>query len=258
MSRIGNIKPIAEPVVVAVPFIAFGDQPHLFQQVERLLGLDRFLNQPVSQCRREAEPETAHDVAVELAFAQVEPGRLCHVAVEEALLKLLRCPPYDVKHTGAAGSMLSKSLIFQRNSRPARQHFQRFQKADMLDFLNKTEHVAVFITGPAAEGLSARIDVERRIVIVVKRTEPLMDGAGLAQRDVFADDVDDVVGFLDAVFQGCPVFRQGTPTRDDPVPRPKSALPKIVHARPIRQEGLFYIVGRAATAILSIWIRLWV
>ena len=46
-------------------------------------------------------------------------------------------------------------------------------------------------------------------MIVVKRTEAFVDWSGLAQRDVFADDVDDVVGFLDALFQGCAVFAQG-------------------------------------------------
>ena len=77
-------------------------------------------------------------------------------------------------------------------------------------FLNKTEDIAVFITGPAtvtSAGADRRSKDGR--VIVVEGTQSFGDGAGLAQRDVFADDIDDVVGFFDTVFQGCAVFCHG-------------------------------------------------
>ena len=46
-------------------------------------------------------------------------------------------------------------------------------------------------------------------MVVVEGTQPLEGGAGRAQGDVTADDIDDVVGLFDLPNQG--VVRQGPP-----------------------------------------------
>src|SRR5437870_4083565 len=76
-------------------------------------------------------------------------------------------------------------------------------------FLNKIDDIALFIAGPTPIALPARIDVERRAVVVVERTEAFEGGPDGAQRHVAADDIDNVVGLLDLLDQGYPVFRQG-------------------------------------------------
>ena len=78
----------------------------------------------------------------------------------------------------------------------------------MFVFLNKTQHVAVFPTGPAAVALPPRVHVEGRVVVVVEGAQPLEGGAGRPQRQVAADDVHDVVGLFDLLD---PVVRQGPP-----------------------------------------------
>src|SRR5262245_11416127 len=81
----------------------------------------------------------------------------------------------------------------------------------MLELLDKLDDIAKCAAGPTAIALPPRIDVERRPRIVVKRTEPFERRADRAQIEVTADDIDDVVGFLDALGQGYPIFPQRAP-----------------------------------------------
>src|SRR5262245_25995130 len=81
----------------------------------------------------------------------------------------------------------------------------------MVELLNKLDDIAKCAASPRAIALPPRIDVKRRPGIVVEGTEPLERRAGRAQIDVAADDIDDVVGFLDALGQGYPIFRQRAP-----------------------------------------------
>src|SRR5262245_6198402 len=81
----------------------------------------------------------------------------------------------------------------------------------MLELLDKFDDIAIRATCPAFVALAARIDVERRLVIVMKRADAFEGGADGAQIDVAADDIDDVIGFLDALGQGYPIFRQRAP-----------------------------------------------
>ena len=85
--------------------------------------------------------------------ADREYVRILHLAaqdgearVEQALVKLLGRPAGHLNHTGAARPMLRQNLVFERNSRISGQLFQRFYKSDTVDFLNKTDHIAVLIT----------------------------------------------------------------------------------------------------------------
>jgi hypothetical protein len=78
----------------------------------------------------------------------------------------------------------------------------------MLEFLNKVDDIAVFITGPTPIPLPARIDIKRGAMVIVKRTNSLENGTGRAQGYVTTDDIDDVVGFFNLLFQGYPIVRQ--------------------------------------------------
>jgi hypothetical protein len=80
----------------------------------------------------------------------------------------------------------------------------------MLELLNKSDHIAVFITGPTPEALSLRVHLKRRPVIVVKGTEADVQPARGAQWQPLAYHGYDVVGFFDSlgliVVQGPPVM----------------------------------------------------
>ena len=77
--------------------------------------------------------------------------------------------------------------------------------------LNEIKDIAVFSARPAAIILKLRIDIKRGAVIVVEGAKTFEFFAGRMQRDVRADDIDYVVGFLDPLGQASPVFRQNTP-----------------------------------------------
>jgi hypothetical protein len=105
--------------------------------------------------------------------------------------------------------LLSISSFFQRNPGAAGEKLQRLGKIDALELLNKLDDVAVFITGPTAVALAARIDVKGGAAVVVEGAEALEGLAGRPEGDVAADDVHDVVGFLDLLDQDYPIVWQG-------------------------------------------------
>src|SRR5262249_8403761 len=132
--------------------------------------------------------------------------------VQQALVVLLGGPAGYVKHEGAAGVVRAAGRVFQAYPGPASQKFERLGKADTLELLNKAQDVAVFIGGPAAVALPARVDVEGRAAVVVEGAQALVGPAGGAEGQVAADHLYDVVGLLDlldpVVCQGPPVFRR--------------------------------------------------
>ena len=75
----------------------------------------------------------------------------------------------------------------------------------------ESKDIAVFSARPAPIVLKLRIDVEGRAVIVMERTQAFELLAGGVQGDICADDVDNVVGFLDPLGQASPIVRQKTP-----------------------------------------------
>ncbi len=107
--------------------------------------------------------------------------------------------------------------FFQGDSRSAGQKFERLGKADPFVFLNKSEHVAVFTTGPASIALPVRIDDEGGTAIVVEGTQTLERVPRRAQFEIAFDHLDDVVGFFDLLD---PIVCQGPPV---PEPAMKSA-----------------------------------
>ncbi len=75
-------------------------------------------------------------------------------------------------------------------------------------FWTKVKTSPCSLTGPAAITLAARIDVKGGVVVFVEGTEALVGRPYLAQWDIAADNVNDVVGLFD-LFD--PVVCQGPP-----------------------------------------------
>ena len=81
-------------------------------------------------------------------------------------------------------------------------------------FLNEIEDIAAFVARPAPVALTARINIERRTVVVVERTKAFEGLTDLTQVDVSANDIDDVVGTLYLLSQGSPFVGQRAPVQE--------------------------------------------
>ena len=69
----------------------------------------------------------------------------------------------------------------------------RFREAGVLDFLHEGEDIARLITTETVVELAHRVYGEGRRFLPVKRTKAgVVLGSGFLQRDVFADDANDV------------------------------------------------------------------
>src|SRR5262249_30627376 len=73
-----------------------------------------------------------------------------------------------------------------------REHLHRFGEADLLVQLEELEHVAADVAAKAMEEPLVRVDVKRRRLLAVKRTEALEGPAHALQRYVLLHDRDDV------------------------------------------------------------------
>ena len=76
----------------------------------------------------------------------------------------------------------------------------RFREADVLDFLDEGEDVAVLVAAEAVEELAAGVDAEGRGFFFVEGAEPgKILRAGFFQAHVFPDNLDDVGLFFDVL-----------------------------------------------------------
>ena len=71
-------------------------------------------------------------------------------------------------------------LLLQRDAGSVGEDLEGFEEGDVLVFLNKLDHITVFLTGPTAIALTARVDVEGGAVVVVERSKPLVSRPGRA------------------------------------------------------------------------------
>ena len=100
-------------------------------------------------------------------------------------------------------------------------------------FLNEIEDIAAFVARPAPVALAARIDIERRTVVVVERTKAFEGLTDLTQVDVSADDIDDVIGTLYLLSQGSPFVGQRAPVQE------WNELEQMKKAYPTRRFSVF-------------------
>ena len=76
----------------------------------------------------------------------------------------------------------------------------RFREADVFDFLDEGEDVAVLVAAEAVEELAAGVDAEGGGFFLVEGAEAVeVLRAGFFEADVFSDDFDDVGLFFDVL-----------------------------------------------------------
>jgi hypothetical protein len=127
-------------------------------------------------------------------------------------------------------------FFLQGNSCAPGQQLQCFTKINPLVFLNKRDDITVFLARPASVALPARIDIERRAMVIVERAKPLKCGADGTQGDIAAHDINNVVGIFDLPNQASPVVSQKATRVQDSPRNPANGLGGEVlsEAEPIR------------------------
>jgi len=63
----------------------------------------------------------------------------------------------------------------------------------------KTDDIAIFAAGPTAVALATWIDIEGGTTVIVERAESFVNLASLPQSQISPNDIDDVIGGLDAL-----------------------------------------------------------
>src|SRR5204862_5680909 len=97
-------------------------------------------------------------------------------------------------------AMLLRARVFfefERDAGPFGQSMHRFGKTDALEFLNEREYVTALVTAEAMKNLTLGMDVKTRRLLLVKRAEGDKIGARALEREIGADDLDDVAGSAD-------------------------------------------------------------
>ena len=92
------------------------------------------------------------------------------------------------------GGIVSSAIapLGQADAELLRQHLHRFREIDFLVQLEKLEHVAAGAAAEAVKKSFLRIDVKRRRLLRMKRTQPLVGRPRTLQRNIVLDDLDDV------------------------------------------------------------------
>ena len=99
-----------------------------------------------------------------------------------------------------AGALLVVLLqLGKRHAEALREQLHRVVEPDLLVQLEELEDVAADAAAEAVEEPLVAVDVERRRLLAVERTEALVGGAGLLQRHVVLDHDDDVGVVLQVV-----------------------------------------------------------
>ena len=103
------------------------------------------------------------------------------------------------------GSFTRFAAAFQlrnRNAEAIGEHAERLAESDLFLQLDELEDVAADAAAEAMEEAFFLVDAERRRLLAVKRAEPLVFRAGLAQRHGVRDDGDNVCRRPDFVDEG--------------------------------------------------------
>ena len=108
-----------------------------------------------------------------------------------------------VEHVAQALALrvLAAGSLAELDAGALRQAAQRLGEVDRVALHDEVEDVAAPAAAEALPGLARRRDRERRRLLAVERAQALEGGAGLAQLNGLADQVDEVDLLLD--FCGC-------------------------------------------------------
>ncbi len=92
-----------------------------------------------------------------------------------------------------------RNLLDDRNSRALGESADGLGKIHMLVIHDEPENAAARAAAEAVEGLAGGIDVERGAFLAMERAEGDEACAGALEREIGADDINDVVGVRDAL-----------------------------------------------------------
>jgi hypothetical protein len=93
-------------------------------------------------------------------------------------------------------------VLLQRNFRTVREASHRVHETDVFVFADESKNVTAFVTAEAVENLAVRIDVETGTLFLMERAERGEIGPGAFQRQIRADDINDITGGADAFESG--------------------------------------------------------
>ena len=151
-----------------------------------------------------AEAKQFHGFIGDTASLQIVARDLARGLVGERGLPALRDLLVNLEQRFLKKAVLLLPRVFfklQRQVRPFGQPPHGFGEGDVFVFLDEREHVAALVTAEAMKDLSMRIDVEARRFLFVKRAEGDEVCAGAFEREIRANDIDDVAGGAD-LFEG--------------------------------------------------------
>ena len=143
-------------------------------QLGRVETTTSFFLEPVAIVGVVTEPKVADSVISEPSFGHIVAGCLSKGSSPQRLMHQVGCPLSHFQRLRSAGTgrifwLLGAAGNFEPG--PSRKTFQRFGKRHLLDLHHPAETIASFVTHPAAVRLPVRINVERWIVIFVKRAQ---------------------------------------------------------------------------------------
>jgi hypothetical protein len=98
----------------------------------------------------------------------------------------------------------------------------------VIVFHDEADDIAMFLARPALIALPLRMDIKGRPMVLVKRAQSPEGRADLAQSDITADDIHDVVGLFDPGYQ---VIGQGVPTHWKSQEKPARAISPNLRVR---------------------------
>ena len=112
----------------------------------------------------------------------VRPGRLERPVPRRKPTRPRRRPPADRSSRAPGAADASAGRRLKRDTRPLGQHPQRLGKFDTFIILDKIKYVAARAATPAFERLAVGVQLQRRVVVVVERTERLVLGTGAVKQ----------------------------------------------------------------------------
>ena len=194
----------AIPEPVTGPAAARGmDEPCLDQFLDRGAGLAGHV--PGEGILRmatgggEADPELAGERLPDFAIAEQVPsglaggGRPQHVLVVRLRLGV----ELDGSAPAPTGTAGGARTALELDTGPVGQHLEGLPEVDALDLLDEFEEVPALVTAVAVPDLALRADGERWRLLGVEGTEPGQLASRTVERDVSADDLDEVKSRFD-------------------------------------------------------------
>ena len=142
----------------------------------------------------EADPELAGKRLPDFAITeQVAPGLAGGGRPQHVLVIRLRLGvELDGSAPAPAGAAGGARTALEFDTGPVGEHLEGLPEVDALDLLDEFEEIPALVTAVAVPDLALRADRERRRLLGVEGTEPRQLPSRTVERDVPADDLDEV------------------------------------------------------------------